>query len=483
VIEAAILLSGLLLAFVALYRWRTALLLCLPYALLADMGRKAIEGQPVYLSALVIVPFAASMVGAHRAGIPWSLKPLFRYGPALKIPLLLYVILVVLQSLHAALSTGSAIVAGIGLIAYLAPVLGVLLGYHYARSVPHVRRFLRWYVGFVVLATLGVYLARLGVGWEILQSVGPGLVAYSPSGQPLDLETGFFRAAEVAAWHTAMAICFLFLFVFGRRKVLASVALVPWLLPLLAGALVLTGRRKGIVEVGLFLLVYLACLAYFRRGAVKTAVVLALVAVAGLVWFAASSVDQNLAIAPYLERGVNIGSEDVGRIEDRSLTALRAVIARNGFFGSGAGTGSQGAQYFGAGAELVGKAAEGGMAKILAELGVPGLFLVVWLGIGYMIAFWKVVRASSTGGAVPAHFAYGFLGFLFANTLTFTIGHQVFGDPLVLMVLGLVAGFLLRMPSLAGAGLVRRRPRRRRRGRARGRRFPVPLAPHALTPR
>jgi hypothetical protein len=84
---------------------------------------------------------------------------------------------------------------------------------------------------------------------------------------------------------------------------------------------------------------------------------------------------------------------------------------------------------------------------------------------------------------VPAHFAYGFLGFLFANTLTFTIGHQVFGDPLVLMVLGLVAGFLLRMPSLAGAGPVRRRPRRRRRGRARGRRFPVPLAPHALTPR
>jgi hypothetical protein len=30
--------------------------------------------------------------------------------------------------------------------------------------------------------------------------------------------------------------------------------------------------------------------------------------------------------------------------------------------------------------------------------------------------------------------------------MTFTIGHQIFGDPLVLTVMGIVAGFLLSLP-------------------------------------
>lgn len=458
-IQATILALALAIAFLALHRWRLALLLTLPFGLLADLGRKATEGQPIYMSALVVLPVMACLVGARRTGVRPILAPFYGRASLLRVPLILYLLFVLFQCVNGALTSGSPIVGVIGLVAYSSPVIGLLLGYHYARTASSVGRFLRWYVGLVVVMAISIVLGQLGVEWSVLEPVGPGLVAYTPSGMALDLETGFFRAAEVAAWHTAVALCFLFLIVLGRKKVLAPVVLLPWLLPLLGGALILTGRRKGIVEVGLFLLVYLACLAYFRRGAVKTGFTLALVAVAGLAWFTLSTVGEALGILPYVERSLNIGSTDVERVHTHSISSLETVIRRNGYLGAGAGMGSQGAQYFGAGAATVGGAAEGGVAKIVAELGVPGLFLMIWLWVGSALVFWRATRASSRGSVVPAHFAYGFLGILFASALTFTIGHQIFGDPLVLVVIGLVAGFLLRMPSLADETRVAWAPR------------------------
>ena len=128
-----------------------------------------------------------------------------------------------------------------------------------------------------------------------------------------------------------------------------------------------------------------------------------------------------------------------------TIDMFEYVIAQNGFFGSGAGTGSQGAQHFGGGAVLVGAAAEGGLGKVLAELGVPGLLLLVWILAAVGAYVWKAA-ARIRGDENVAALSYGILAFLAANGIVFTTAHQIFGDVNILIILGLLLGILLRSP-------------------------------------
>ena len=448
-----ILCATAIVTFLGIYRWRLGLLLSIPFGIMADAARKVIDGEPVYLSGLIVLPVLASLIGARLARgriIPVALR---RQQAWLKVPLVLYLLLVLLQSLNGIYTSGSPMVGVIGLVAYLIPVVGLVLGAHYARRTRDIQRFLLWYVVLATAMAATVYLARLGISGKIFEPVGSGLVALaSPSGVALDLEPGLYRAEEVAAWHTATAICFLLILYFRKRRPWISLVPIACLLAVLGGALLMTGRRKGIVEVGLFVLVYLACLAYFRRGAIKTALVLGLLSAVGMVVFLVSTIGQKLSIHPYFERGLDIGGKDVRRVQTFAVDLLGAVIEQNGWFGSGAGSGSQGAQHFGAGADLVGIAAEGGVGKIVAELGVPGLIFVVWLGLAFAVVFWKAARASSRRTRATSYFAYGCLAFMIPNAMTFTIGHQIFGDPLVLTLTGIMAGMLLSVPYLKGDG-------------------------------
>ena len=54
----------------------------------------------------------------------------------------------------------------IGLVAYLAPIPGVLVGTAYARSTLDVKKVVTWYVVGVGIMTTGVYLSRAGYDWK-----------------------------------------------------------------------------------------------------------------------------------------------------------------------------------------------------------------------------------------------------------------------------------------------------------------------------
>ncbi len=424
------------------------MLISLVVGFLADPVRKIVIGEPIYLSVIVIVPVIATMIGVRRHGHRLSLRPIYRWNPVLRVPLTIFVLLVLLQSVNALLTTGSPMIPVIGILAYLAPIPGIMIGYHYANDLTRPRRFLRWYVGLVATFAVGILLARQGFQWDLLESVGQGLVAFSPTGERLDLEAGFFRAPEIAAWHVAMGVCFLLVLLFTSRRPMSMVLIASALSPLFLAALVFTGRRKGLVEVALFLTVYLASLAYFRRGAVKTAFTLAVLGLAVAGWASLAGMGETLGFDPYFARGTDIGGREIGRFRGLSVDALQWVIQRNGVLGSGTGTGSQGAQYFGGGAAVVGSAAEGGIGKVVAELGVPGLVVLLWLAIAFFVHIWSIARLTSRLHSLQAHFAYGLMGVVIANALTYVIGHQVFGDTFVLYVIGLTTGFLMAVPRM-----------------------------------
>jgi hypothetical protein len=98
---------------------------------------------------------------------------------------------------------------------------------------------------------------------------------------------------------------------------------------------------------------------------------------------------------------------------------------------------------------VFGGAGEGGLGKITAELGVPGLAIVLWFGFAAMRYGWYILVFVSKRGPHVSRLAYGLVAFLMANLAVFFIATQLFGDLFVLLSLGLVAGFFLAMPVLA----------------------------------
>ena len=136
-----------------------------------------------------------------------------------------------------------------------------------------------------------------------------------------------------------------------------------------------------------------------------------------------------------------------------TVESFQYVIAKNGIFGSGAGTGSQGAQHFGGGAEIVGAAAEGGLGKVLAELGVPGLALLLWLVVSFARYIWAILIHVKSDVPVRATLTFWLLSFQAANASVYVIAHQVFGDIFVLVILGFSLGFILAIPQMQKASV------------------------------
>ena len=98
---------------------------------------------------------------------------------------------------------------------------------------------------------------------------------------------------------------------------------------------------------------------------------------------------------------------------------------------------------------MVGSSAEGGLGKVLAELGIPGILFLLWLSAALVMYIWTVSnRVRTDENAAPL--AYTLMAFLGANAIVFTTAHQIFGDVFILTILGLLLGVLLRSPYLMG---------------------------------
>lgn len=188
---------------------------------------------------------------------------------------------------------------------------------------------------------------------------------------------------------------------------------------------------------------------YYRYGLQRFAYALALlwVASAGFFYYITASELPGEWLV-YFERGESVGEDAAERFQLMTFGMIEWVIKKNGFFGSGAGTGSQGAQHFGGGTVLVGSAAEGGLGKVLAELGVPGIFLLLWVGFALLIYMASVCKGVRNDPQV-APMVFCLVGFLGANAVIFTTAHQIFGDAFILILLGLILGFILRAPFIS----------------------------------
>lgn len=443
------LVAALGLAF-SIMDWRRGLLLCLAIGFLQDPLRKITPGRPVAFVVLVGVFFGGAALGfLVREGFA-GVRSFFAWYPGLRTPILAFVAVVCLQSGVTVVTTGSPILAAIGLISYLSPLVALFLGVRFGASEGNIGRWQKVYVAGALAVGVSIFLAFVGYTSRLFDSIGETTVF--GRGGPLVMVSGLLRSSETAAWHCATAACLVVIWTIARRH-----SRVFWLGSAvtlgLVLAVVLTGRRKTLGEVLLFLVVFGFLLIRARMGATRLLRFgggLGFAAVAAFMVLAASEQESNVW-NPYLARSASLFADAPERLSLMVLGGVVNVVRENGFLGRGAGTGAQGAQYFGGGVSLVGWSAEGGLGRVTAELGVPGLIVVLWLSLAVFRRLWHIARALPR--AAPEHTIRfsGLFALIPANAVVFLTAHQVFGDPFVLIVLGLIASSALAIPQIVAS--------------------------------
>jgi hypothetical protein len=447
--------------------WRQGLLMCLFVGILQDPLRKLAPNQPVYYVVLVGVIFGLAWVRASLTGVSLGPSVIQGWKKNLKAPFTVFTFLVLAQAVHSYLRYGSALMPMVGLLVWLAPIPAVMLSYQFAlrRGLDGVRKWMLLYV-FVAMASLaGVYLEYIGFSWPVLGEIGEGQIVYD-LGTVLKSYSGFFRSSEIAAWHTAAISCFIFMLSVGKRATLVRVAYALILITILVTLGILTGRRKMLVEITVFLTVYVFLVAWLQRGAARIAMAILALGLTGyiiIVAFVAPDQTQRTYSHPvseenvkrlegYAARGRTVFADVPKRLNDLGVQPVLWAIDQFGWLGVGLGTGSQGTNKIADAHKIHRGPAEGGLGKITMELGVPGLAMVLWLAVALGRHLFRLLQQTARISARHARMAYGLLAFLVANAATFSVATQAYSDLFILIILGSCLGFLLCMPMLAAGG-------------------------------
>jgi hypothetical protein len=313
------------------------------------------------------------------------------------------------------------------------------------------------------VALSGVYFEYAGFNWRTLGEIGEGQTIYDV-GTVLKAYSGFFRASETAAWHAATIGCFIFILSIGKRATVLRIVLALLLIAGLVSLGLLTGRRKMLVEISIFIATYVFLVALLQRGMAKLAVIVVMMAAVGyigIVGLVAPDPVQRTEAVPienaqklqgYAARGHTVFADLPARVSALGVAPVMWAVDTFGWLGAGLGTGSQGANDIAAANGINRWASEGGLGKIAMELGVPGLFMLAWLLRALVGHLRQQLVAMAKISPQHSRMAYGLIAFLVANAATFSVATQAYSDLFVLLILGWSLGFLLAMPVLAANG-------------------------------
>jgi hypothetical protein len=465
-------LTIILLAFALLLGaldWRKGLALCVLVGVAQDPLRKIAPGQPIYYVVLVGVMFGCTWLRAYSLRVPLGPNVLHGWRERLRSPSLVFAALVGAQALHSFFRYHSFTLTGIGLLVWLSPIPAVVLAHQFAlrRGLAGIRAWMLFYVCVALASLLGVYLQYAGVNSRLLGELGEGLPIYD-IGIILKAYSGFYRSSEIAAWHAATIACFIFTLSVGKRATVPRIAGSLMLIGILISLGLLTGRRKMLVEVIVFLSCYLFLVAWLQRGAARLAVTLLVLGVLGFVAVVAFvspdlvvrragekttlTAERAQRMEGYVERGSSVFADIPARLSDVGVQPIVWAVQDYGILGAGLGTGSQGAHQILDELGMNHGASEGGLGKIALELGLPGLPAVAWLLVAIFRHILEQLRLLSRISPAHARVSYGLISLLVANLATFTIATQAYSDLFILLILGWSTGFVLAMPSLAARG-------------------------------
>lgn len=449
---------------IAVFKWRWGLGICVLVALIQDPLRKLTPGAPVAYVVFVGIAFAAAWLGAWINGTRMGPSVVYGWRQRLQTPATLLFALLAVQTVHSVARWGNPILPAIGAIFYLAPIFAIVFAHQYAvrTGSSGMLRFMAFYVALTLVWLFGVLAEIQGVQARALGEVGVGQIIYS-FGLNRKAASGFYRAAEVAAWHIGMVSCFLFILLNGRRLSVFKSLLVAIVVFFIIYVGFYTGRRKMLVYLVVFVGTYITLYAWFLRGKARVALMSMLlfaVAFGVVLTLGADPGESSVEVydkslgkrdveAAWVARGLSVFEDIPARFQLLAYRPVEWAVDAYGWFGAGLGVTAQGAQHFGGGAARFGGAAEGGLGKLTMDLGVPGMLVFLWVAFCVVRETWRRLGALARGSRPHAMLAFGLVGVLAANGAAFSVATQVFGDVFVLLIIGWTVGFLLALPAVA----------------------------------
>lgn len=437
--------------FFAIQKWWRGVWICVAVGFLQDPIRKLIPGEPVYLVMLCAAVFVALIIGLLLRNYRFKVDDIPGWRGAVSLALTTLLLLVCMQLVVAYFNSSSLFIVALGLLVYIMPVVAILTGFYFACRVGErgIVRFMAYYCLLCVMFTSGIYLEYLGVNWPSLGEVGAGLVIYDV-GTVLKGHSGFFRSSEIAAWHVVLGSCFLTILATRTRSHMMRVLCVMAIVFLIAGG-ILTGRRKLIVSVVIFVTTYWFLIIIYYQRSLRVAAVVVLFGMTAL-WIAGKQYyvteQQDDIYDLYVERASGVFADITERGRLLGIGAVVSAVKKYGLIGIGAGTASQGARLDSRARVRPTYEAEGGLGRIVIELGLIGLLVSFWLISVFIIYFWRVIQYVAAKGGTYGYICYGLVGILLANFAHFTVASQVFSDPMILILLGLFAGMVASGPIL-----------------------------------
>lgn len=427
---------------------RNAILAIFTIGFLQDPFRKLVAGEPIYFIVTVGLVFGMVFLATfQRQGVNGLKEPFVGWSNIVHKPIVFFFVILVIQFVHSSLRYGNPIVSAIGFLSYTAPFFAIVVGYFLVAQAQNIRNFMKLYASVGVLLTVTVVLSFLGFDHQIFKEVGEGLLIYD-QGTILRSFSGFMRTGEISAWHIATSCCFMIMLFFSSKR-RPPALIVAVLILFMMAAIALTGRRKMLMLVTLFTVIYGLGFSYYRRklsiNYLISAGIVVLVTWAGVQFFAGSSD----SVSDYIARGTSVYGSATSRALELGFKPLGWAFNRVGLLGGGLGIASQGSQFFNV-SNIAGGSGEGGLGKIMVELGLPGLIAAIWLSLAFAKYIHSAIRLSAQY-FVPPHVLPLMLGiacFLLVNVMTFAVATQVYGDFFILIMIGLLAGFLFALPKL-----------------------------------
>lgn len=422
---------------VALTDWRRGWMLAILCGVLQDPVRKLTPGTPVYLTMSVIAVYLAVLIGAQSV-LQQQARELARRFSSLKVVAALVFLMMVLAAFNGLITFGleNWKAPALALFVYCAPIPAVIVGYTYLRREEQMYRFFQFYAIVTSVAMIGTVLEYFDVRWRALGTVAlteAFNLRYLP-GLEIRLLSGFYRGPDIMGWHAA-TLTMIGLAMTLRARVLNRAW--PWLLVSGWGFLnaLISGRRKALYMVAVFAAAFL--LRYVRRLTVSQ--VASLLIAAAVLGFVVHRVQQDEAASVYARGAGTTSSEVFDRLEG----GLIGTIEQFGFMGAGLGTATQGVYHVLESNNTTQLGwQEGGLGKLMMELGLPGLGAVALFGVTFLLLMFRITSVPDIAGSSQFIRATLF-GIILANVVEFFVSAQAYSDAVLTLMTAFFVGCFL----------------------------------------
>jgi hypothetical protein len=421
--------------------WRRGIYLMILIGIIKDPIRKMIPDSPAYL-ALATVPIWGAILISSLIENPNVLKNFSSKYPRLSLAIGIFLISIIPAAVKSAtFGSGSWKITLLGLFSYTSVIFGIYLGFIYNQKTSNLLILLKLYCIVTALMMIGTPMEYLGIaeGWAALGTVALGheWVQTSLYGTIVDMIAGFYRSPDVMGWHsTALSMLSIILATSttGRQRYI-WIALAGWGL---IGS-ILCGRRKMFFMLPVFMSVltflYFNVPRRIKLGSVITIIIVSLLSGA----FVYRKIGPSVSVEKYYFQDPNVV---FGRVEKHGIETVIGTYKQSGFFGEGLGTATQGSQHISATRPRTWQ--EGGLSRIMVEMGLPGFICFMFLIIILFLTVWvEIIKDPLFYNSPDFSLRAGLTAFICANAISFVVSHQIFGDPLIICFVSILIGSIL----------------------------------------